>query len=208
MNLLTAYKALKKLEPVFLTNEAASLLNVTPKYASTILSRLAEHKTIVRLVQGRWAYSDKINPLLLPSILTYPTPSYLSLYTALYYHGMIEQIPSVIYSISLKKTMVYSTPLAKISIHHIEARLFTGYETQGMHHILIATPEKALFDTLYLLPAKSNLFRKLTELTLPENFNQKKFKIWLPLMQNISRRNMIERSLDRILTSRDHHFFD
>ena len=128
--------------------------------------------------------------------------AYVSLYSALYYRGMIDQIPSQVFAISNGKTKMFHTPLANISIHSINSFLFTGYEIIGKNNILIAIPEKALFDTLYLMPAKSNLFKRLTELEIPDNFDFSLFKKWLKQVKNKSRRVMIEKSLEDILESR------
>lgn len=191
MHLLDAYQMLKKLEPTFSTKEATEMLNVSENNASLILSRLEKKHTIVRLSRGRWAYSSSIDPLLLPSVLTYPMMAYISLYSALYYHGMIEQIPSTIFAITNGKTKLFKTPIATVSIHSINSHLFTGYESAGNSSILMATPEKCLFDTLYLMPAKSNIFKRLTEIELPDKFNFKLFNIWLKLVNNKSRKSSI-----------------
>lgn len=198
MNLLAAYQKLKTLAPTFLTKEAASLWAVTTNHAAVILSRLAEQKTVVHLARGRWAYSDMVDPLLLPNILVHPMMAYVSLYSALYYHGMIEQIPITVFAISNGKTKIFETPLAKVSIHSINPVLFTGYEIYGRHSVLMATPEKALFDALYLMPAKSNLFKRLTEVEVPEGFRFELFDDWLKQIRNSSRRELIEKNLLQI----------
>src|SRR3989338_1595918 len=198
MNLLSAHQQLKKLAPAFSTSDAAHVLQVSNTHAAVILSRLAKQHTIVRLMRGCWAYSDAVDPLLLHDILNYPMLSYVSLYTALYYHGMIEQIPSVIYIITNGKTKRVKTPLATFSMHHINGYLFDGYATVDNQRIIMATPEKALFDTLYLMPAKSNYFKRLTELELPNHFHFSHFKKWIKCIHNKSRRKMIEIKLDEI----------
>ena len=53
MNLLKAYQSLKSLSPTFLTQEAASVLNVSANHAAVILLRLAKQNTIVHLARGR-----------------------------------------------------------------------------------------------------------------------------------------------------------
>lgn len=198
MNLLTAYQKLKVLAPTFFTKEAASILGVSANHATIILSRLAKQNTIVRITRGRWAYSCDVNPLLLPNILASPMMAYISLYSALYHHGMIDQIPSTVFAISNGKTKLFTTPLGKISIHSINPGLFIGYETYGKNSLLMATPEKALFDTLYLMPAKSNLFKRLTEIELPENFRFSLLQKWLRKVKHKSRRLLIEKNMQVI----------
>ena len=192
MNLLAAYQQLKTLAPLFFTKDAAMVLNVDAHYASLILSRLAKQHTIVSLTRGRWAYSDAVDPLLLPSFLAYPMKSYVSLYSALYYRGIIDQIPSTVFAITNGKTKCFHTPLSTVSLHSIHATLFSDYDVIGNNGLLMATAEKALFDTLYLMPAKSNIFKRLTELDLPNNFAFSHFKKWIKKIDNKSRRMMIE----------------
>lgn len=108
---------------------------------------------------------------------------------------MIDQIPSTVFAITNEKTKLFDTPIATVSMHSINSFLFTGYEMIGKSCILMATAEKALFDTLYLMPAKSNLFKRLTEIEFPDHFNQALFKPWLKRVNNKSRRVMIEKML-------------
>lgn len=202
MNLLTAYKKLKILAPTFLTTEAASILEVSRNHAAIILFRLANQNTIVHLARGKWAYSDSIDPLLLPNILAHPMMAYVSLYSALYYHGMIDQIPHKLFAITNGKTKVFKTPLSEVSLHSINPVLFTGYEIYGKNSVLMAIPEKALFDTLYLMPAKSNLFKRLTEVELPENFQFKLIDKWLKQVKNKNRCELIKKSVHDLKSNR------
>lgn len=201
MNLLTAYQKLKTLAPTFLTSEAATVLSVSASHASIILTRLANQNTIVHLARGRWAYSSSVDPLLLPNILAQPMMAYISLYSALYYHGMIDQISHTLFAITNGKTKIFKTPLGKVSMHSINPVLFTGYEIYGKNSVLMAIPEKALFDTLYFMPAKSNIFKKLTEIDLPKQFQIKLFDQWLRCVSNASRRKSIETSLSKLFMS-------
>lgn len=202
MNLLMAYQKLKVLEPAFLTKEASSVLGITANHTAVILSRLAKQNTIVRLARGRWAYSQTIDPLLLPNLLVQPMMAYVSLYSALYYHGMIDQVSNTIFAMTNGKTKVFKTSLGKISIHSINSFLFTGYKSYGKNSLLMATPEKALFDTLYLMPAKSNLFKRLTEIDLPESFQLSLFKPWLRRVKNKSRRLLIEKRINELTATK------
>lgn len=199
MNLLTAYQQLKTLAPTFFTRDAAQLLGISDNHAAVILSRLAKQNTIVKLMRGCWAYSNSVDPLLLCDILNYPMLSYISLYTALYYHGMIEQIPDMIYVITIGKSKTVQTSLATFSMHHITGFLFDGYQVYGKSNVLMAIPEKALFDVLYLMPAKSHLFSRLTELEIPAHFRLSYFKKWLRYIENDGRKTMIKKQLAKLL---------
>ncbi len=173
MRLIDAEQKLLALkQPVLHTRDASACLNIPIAQASNILNRLVKAGRFVRLMRGRWATTTQIDPLILPEYLTAPFPSYISLQTALFYHGMISQIPHTIYAASLARTHQYATSFGNISIHHLQADFFFGFES--IDKIKLATPEKALIDIFYLTPAKSNLFKTLPEIELLPSFSQKK----------------------------------
>ncbi len=184
---------------VFQTSDVMAYLTIPAPHASILLRRLTDAGQLINLRRGIWAIPGKTDPLALPEILTRPFPSYVSLQTALYHHGLITQIPSVIYAISLARTRVYKTQVGEFSIHHIEPSFFFGFESTGDHGVNMAIPEKALLDTLYLSPAKSNLFHSLPEIEFPKNFD---FDLALRIIRRIpfrSRRALIERAFNRLI---------
>jgi len=195
MNLLEAYQHLATLAPSFTTKEAGEVLHITPNHASSVLSHLEKKNSITRLKRGLWAYSDTLDPLLLPSILTQPMMAYVSLYTALYYHGLIDQIPSVIFSVTNAKTKRYTTPLGTVSMHSISPHLFTGFELYGEDDIMMATPEKALFDMCYFIPMKSHQFKRLTEVTIPDTFDWALIDTWVELIEHPGRKQLTKSHL-------------
>ncbi len=157
--------------PVFNTKDIAGYFNITIANASKLLARFAKENHLIRLKKGLWAVTDKLDPLELPNYLLSPNPTYISFHSALYYHNVIDQIPSVIYVATLHKTVKFTTPIADISAHQIHPKFFFGYEFDNK--IKMATAEKALIDTLYLSSAKSSLFKSLPELDLDEIDMQK-----------------------------------
>ncbi len=200
MRLIDVQHQIKQLNmPIFTTNDLATTLNITTSHASHILARLMAAQFLSRLGKGLWCVTEDVEPLKLPEYLTAPFPSYISLQSALYYHGMISQIPEVIYAVSLARTKVYTTSFATISVHHIPAVFFCDYTLQGDKHIKLATPEKALVDFLYLRPAKNALFRRLPELTLPSTFNKKHALDLTNKIPSRIRRTMTQRLLMNII---------
>ncbi len=174
MNLLEAKAKLLALKiDVLQTTDAAAALNISIDHASQILRRLCKAKFFIQLARGKWAFHENINPYEIPEYLTSPAPSYISVHSALYHHGMISQIPATIYAVSLARTRKYKTPLGHISIHHIQPNFFFGFETLPGSIAKIATAEKALLDFFYLSSARSHLFSALPELELPQNFKTK-----------------------------------
>jgi predicted transcriptional regulator of viral defense system len=180
------------------TADAASCLNISRVTASQILKRLAAAKILIPIARGLWAISDMKDPLRLPEFITTPYASYISLQTALFYHGMISQIPATTYAVTLSRTRKYKTPLGTISLHRIAVNFFFGYDQIGDYNIKMATPEKALLDTLYLSTSSSAWFKKLPELEIPKGF---KFKLAFEMIEKIPSlrlRTIVKSKLDII----------
>ncbi|MCU0276437.1 MAG: type IV toxin-antitoxin system AbiEi family antitoxin domain-containing protein [Acidobacteria bacterium] len=170
MRLIDAYARLKELgSPVIRTSDLMALLRVDKVHASTLLARLEKTGQIARIKRGLWVFPGKIDPLALAEHLTHPFPAYISLQSALFYHGMISQVPETVYAVSLARTRIYRTPQGIFSIHHMSPDFFFGF-TSLPSGCKMATPEKTLLDFFYLSPAKSNLFRSLPEVDLPASF--------------------------------------
>nr|MBP7276143.1 hypothetical protein [Kiritimatiellia bacterium] len=106
----------------------------------------------------------------------------------LYHHGMISQIPEILYCASLARTRRYRSSLGTVSIHHLPAALFFGYEMNPDGSIGIATPEKALLDFLYLGSTKSRWFAALPELSLPPTFSRKRLAAMMAKIPDRKRR--------------------
>jgi predicted transcriptional regulator of viral defense system len=164
-----------------------------------MLGRLAKSGLVRRLRAGIW----KIGPapvsadVVLP-VLTRPYPSYISLWSALFDHGMLDQIPRSVYATSLDRPQTIKTSIGEYRIHHVHPDLFGGFEGQTAVRAGRATPEKALFDTVYVLSTRSGTVT-LPELELPSNFDDAELRHWLGLVPSSRIRSMTERNLTRIL---------
>lgn len=198
MRLLDTYSALKKLEqPVLLTRDVAAYLGTDVKHANKVLSRLQETGQLVRITQGRWAFPELLDHLALPTYLTSPFPSYISLQSALYFHGMVSQIPHIIYAVSPGRTKLYETQIGTVSVHHIQPDFFFGYDRKRAG-VNVATPEKALIDMLYLFQTKNRLFRSIPELELPRKFSWDSVNRIVGRVPSKRRRAMVEKKLDSL----------
>jgi predicted transcriptional regulator of viral defense system len=84
-------------------------------------------------------------------------PSYISLRTALAFHGIIPETINEITSVSSLKTSTYENNLGTFSYKKIKPSLMFGYnaiEKNGFTFFM-ASPEKAILDLLYLEPSYS-----------------------------------------------------
>ncbi len=199
MKLITAFDQLLQLQtPVFTTNDVSALLQISTSHASHVLQRLRQANKLLRLAKGYWGLPGQIDRLALPAYLCAPDPSYISLQTALHIHGIIEQIPEVIFAVSIGRTKKFTTDLASISIHHIHEDFFFGYEVKADPMVRIATPEKALIDFLYFLPNKTQLFHALPECDL-SGIDQVKVRQIIEKIAYQKRRAMVERQFMKLL---------
>ncbi|MBM3310668.1 MAG: hypothetical protein FJY80_04080 [Candidatus Aminicenantes bacterium] len=203
MRLVDVHARLLRLElPSFQTSDAAACLGVGKAHASQLLARLAASSHLAKLGWSRWGFADRIDPLALPEFLTAPYPSYVSLQSALHRHGMISQIPAVLYAVSVARTNTYVTSLGTVSVHHVNPSFYFGYQAGGKGPGKIATPEKALVDFLYLSPAKSSLFRALPELEFPAGFKVREARKIIRRVRSVRRRNHVSRLFEDIWRGR------
>jgi len=186
-------------QPVFQTSDVAAYLDINRGHASKLLGRLAVSGHIIHLGRGLWALKERVDPLALPGYLTAPFPSYISLYSALYHHGMLSEIPAVTYAVSVAETRRVDTPLGTVSIHHIEPSFFFGFEILSSSGAKVASPEKAVLDFLYLGPAKTRLFRVLPELELPPSFSVRKARRMIRRIPAAGRRTMVSNRFEELL---------
>ncbi|HEY4212859.1 MAG TPA: hypothetical protein VGM84_15360 [Steroidobacteraceae bacterium] len=203
MNQIEALQRLKPLGIGFETRDAAAALDVTPANAHMILSRLARGGLLSHLTRGRWLQGSQVSRFAIPELISAPSPAYVSLQSALFHHGLIEQVPSVIYAMTLGRPRRVRTPVGVVSFHRLPPELFNGFEVEGADgSIKIATAEKALFDLLYLGPGRSRLFAKLPELDIPRGFKWGQLKHYGALVKSTSRQAYVT---DRIAEARAAH---
>ncbi len=81
--------------------------------------------------------------------------------------------------------------MGTISFHRMPPELFKGFELSSGSDAKIATPEKALFDVLYLAPGRSRVFAKQPELTIPRRFQWQRLKVYTDLVKSAGRRAYI-----------------
>jgi predicted transcriptional regulator of viral defense system len=200
MNASSALAHLRGLgKQVVTTNDVTLALGVERSAATHTLKRLAAEGLLKKIRHGLWAIDPALDPLVLPEHLTAPLPSYVSFQSALYLRGMVSQVPEVIYVASLAQTRRVRTTLGAFSIHRLAPTFFGGYETLKESGVRLATPEKALLDTLYLGPTRSRMFAHLPEIEIPKGFDKRKAQDWVARIPLGPRRASVEQRLDRLL---------
>lgn len=200
MNARDAYARLLRLGvPVIHTADAAAALHLSSTAASMTLSRLVAAGLVSSVRHGMWWVDGAVDPYRLPEHLTAPLDSYLSLHTALHLRGLIEQIPEVLYAVTLGRTQRVTTLAGTFSFHHVAPEVFGGFE-ETEKGIKLATAEKALFDFAYLSAGRSRLFATLPELELPRGFRKSELRRWVERIPSARSRTLTESRLAAFLS--------
>ena len=148
-------------EPVF-HSSVLTAGGVDPSDLGRQLSRWVKSGNLVQLRRGLYALSERHqktrpHPFLVANRLK--RASYVSLQSALEFHGLIpEYVPSVI-SVTTGRPEELLTAYGTFIYKHIKTAIFSGYENADVgegQSAFIATPEKALLDLLYLTPGSDN----------------------------------------------------
>lgn len=122
------------------------------------LSRWAQAGKIIRLKRGLYTLPTATHraPFSTPWLAnTLYSPSYLSLETMLSWYDMIPERVTQTTSVTILKTAKFKNTMGTFVYRHLQPRLFVGFEETRDEHgaaILMATPEKALLDYIYLYP--------------------------------------------------------
>jgi predicted transcriptional regulator of viral defense system len=183
--------------PIIQTREAATRLHASISSASHLLRSMEQAGLARRLRQGLWALQPDIDPFTLAPYLTAPFPAYISFWSALHRHDMTEQIPRQISVASPDGTRHLSTTIGTYSIHHLAPELFDGYRGSQESGYL-ATPEKALFDTVYIrVPRGARAY--FPELSLPEGFDETRLEGWTERIATPRLRTLVSRALKEAL---------
>jgi len=119
------------------------------------VTRMLRSGTMIRVKKGIYVRNDRRDPYareVLANLLY--GPSYVSLEYALQYHGLIPEAVSTITCVTTRKNKVFPTPVGNFEFRHLrEAFYSVGFEwhpVDSRRGFLIASPEKALWDTLYM----------------------------------------------------------
>lgn len=142
--------------------------------AFSVIDRLVKNKVLLKAERGKYLLQNaKINDFRLANFIY--QPSYISFESALNFYGILSQFPYEVTSATPKKTREKVINGQVFSYTHLKKDLFWGYEKK--EDFLIAWPEKALLDQLYLA-AKGLKAVSLGEYDF-SFINRKKFKSYL-----------------------------
>ncbi len=148
------YNDIKKIDELYFTyQDVAKILSISEDSARVLCARYVKQKYLIRLkrnfyiLKERW---DSITPnqrFELANILQ--VPSYISLVTALSFYEYTTQVQQkFIESISLYRTFTKDIEGVVFNYSKIKNDFYFNFSKKN--NIFIASPEKALIDSLYL----------------------------------------------------------
>ena len=148
------------------------LVGDEPIFETSLLLAGKVNPNVVRLQLTRWTKSGRIyqlrrgvymiappyqkvrpHPFLIANHLQ--RASYVSGHSALSLYGLIPDVVQLITSVTAGRPELLETALGIFEFRHIKPELLSGYrmiELGNDQQALVATPEKALLDMVYLTP--------------------------------------------------------
>lgn len=187
-------------EIIFTTNSYACSNDLALSAASKQLNRLYKKHIIEKVTRGVWANINHpyYNPLATVPYLLGKEQGYISFLTALHSYGIISQIPSKIQIATTGHKRELRSLIGHFEFIHLAPYMMKeGIKLSGSKsNYFIASPEKALLDTLYISTRKGKRFSSLPELDL-EDLNMKKLK---NLMNNSIKSTAIKIAIEKYMS--------
>lgn len=131
--------------------------NVYSNFNNNNLTRWVNKGLLVKLRNGYYSFPEYLHDSDSAFYIAnrFYRPSYISLHTALAFYGIIPEGVFQITSVSTLKTAEYENLFGIFIYKKILPSLFFGYDQKKYSNskvFLIAQPEKAILDLLYLYP--------------------------------------------------------
>lgn len=149
-----AYQHLLKIDKSFFSKEeVAHALGISPYSAGVLCSRYVKRGLLTRLKRNFYVTTERLRSLAQDDLFRIANflqvPSYISLTTALSYHGVTTQAQrNVFESISVKRSKTYEQGGFTFRYLKINPELYTGFKKE--RGVFMASPEKAVWDSFYL----------------------------------------------------------
>lgn len=149
------YEKIQQLnEKLFFTVEdAARVFSLKPESARVLCSRYRKRGIFIRIknnfyvTEAGWSRYGREDFFRIGNFLQ--VPSYISFLSALSYYGITTQVPRDYYeSASVKRSIEFEAEGIVFAFRKIKREYYFGFEKKD--GLFIATPEKALLDSLYL----------------------------------------------------------
>jgi len=205
VSVLAGIKKIKR--PIFRTREAAACSGGSLSNTIQALNHLEKEGVVAKIARGLWSIdigAQKISQYSVVPFLLPRSRAYVSFLSALHLYGIIEQIPQSVTLASTAHTKVIRTKLGVFYVHRISPAFFKGFDWyKGDGDFLIAEPEKALVDCLYLSTKKGKQFSYFPELRFPESFSFRKAQNWVRRIPDSRARFYINKRLEQLKAGKE-----
>lgn len=186
-------------EIIFTTNSYARSNDLELSAATQQLNRLHKKHSIEKVTRGIWANVNHpyFSPLAAVPYLLGKEQGYISFLTALHSYGIISQIPSKIQIATTGHYRELKSPIGFFEFIHLTPHLMReGIDwSNSKSKYLIASPEKALLDTLYISTRKGKKFSSLPEL----DFDEVSIKKLKHLVKNSVKNKKIKAAITKLI---------
>ncbi len=157
------------------------------------LTRWVKKELLIKLRNGYYTFPEYLSE---PSSSIYIAnhiyrPSYISLHSALAFYGIIPEAVVQTTSVTSLKTVEFKNRFGTFSYKTIMPALMFGYDQKPFINsmtILVAQPEKALIDLLYLYPLYNSADEikalRLDEVLMHEIINPEKLNDYTERFKN------------------------
>jgi len=136
--------------PTFNINTVSNIIEKDIPYTRLYVNRLKKRELVNQLQRN--VYTVESDPLVIASRISWP--SYISIWAALRYHNLTEQLPNIITVITtqMKRRKEISLQNTALVFEHVRPQWFFGFTktTKNDFEIFMAEPEKALIDAMLL----------------------------------------------------------
>jgi predicted transcriptional regulator of viral defense system len=149
---MTIYKKINKIystkQKFFTTKDLKDTLEIENRrtFEQTI-KRLEEENILTKIERGKYLKTNSNYQKFEIAQFIY-NPSYISFETALSYHNLINQLPFEITCATPKRGVEKEFEEQIYSYLHMQKELYIGFTKEDGY--LIALPEKAIFDQIYM----------------------------------------------------------
>ena len=128
-----------------------------PEFNKNNLTRWVKKNLLIKLRNGFYSFPEHLEETSSPYYIANRIyrPSYISLHSALAFYGLIPEAVIQVTSVTSLKTLEFNNKFGAFSYKSVQPELMFGYDLKSILKslsILIAQPEKALLDLLYLYP--------------------------------------------------------
>lgn len=199
---MSIWQAVQRIDRlVFTTREISALTGMSLSSAAQGLARLEKRAILKKVMRGLWAMVNdrRFSALMVVPFLSPSQQSYVSFISALHLYGIISQIPQMVTVASTAHSKKIITPVGVYSVHQIAPGFFSGFRWHESRHYLIAAPEKALVDCLYISSRRGRNYLSFPELELPRSFKRKEAIRWAKSIRDPRVRESVLKKLQAIL---------